>query len=93
MAAPLTLTFFEDKPNPYCHGQLSTNFALFKRQNPFGTLPGYQTNLGVVDVPTTPVGGYVFSPGSGWVLYATTSSAGRGEAERGRQPYSSASGG
>merc|ERR1719369_1577786 len=47
---------YEDKPNPYCHGQLSENFALFKRQNPFGTLLGYQTNLGVVDVPTTPVG-------------------------------------
>ena len=58
--------------------------CLFKRwtSGPFGTLPGYKTSLGVVAVPTTPVGGYVYCPDAKeWVLYAEPSSspsAGRG---------------
>ena len=40
------------------------NFGSLARQYgaSFGTLPGYKTNLGVVAVPTTPVGGYVYFP-------------------------------
>jgi hypothetical protein len=81
-------TFYEDKPSNSgfaCDGP----YNLFKYQDPFGTLPGYRTNLGVVDVPTTPVGGYIYCPGSGWVVYATTPDAGG----RGEPACSSASGG
>ena len=49
---------------------------------PFGTLPGYKTSRGVVAIPTTPVGGYVYCPDAKkWVLYAepcSSPSAGRG---------------
>ena len=60
------------------------NFGSLARQYgaSFGTLPGYKTNLGVVAVPTTPVGGYVYFPDAKkWVLYAepcSSPSAGRG---------------
>jgi len=57
---------------------------------PFGTLPGYKTSLGVVAVPITPVGGYVYCPNAGkWVLYAETRSspsAGRGTRRGGTPP-------
>ena len=66
--------FYQDKEDLPC---------LFKRWTyPFGTLPGYKTSLGVVAVPTTPVGGYVYCPDAKkWILYAEPSSspsAGRG---------------
>ena len=38
--------------------------------SPFGTAAGFETNLGVVAPPTSPVGGYVY-PQRGWILYAT----------------------
>ena len=54
------------------------NLAKFKQDHPFGILPGYKTSLGVVSVPTTPVGGYVYCPDARrWVIHATLS-AGRG---------------
>ena len=51
--------------------------------SPFGTLPGYKTSLGVVAVPTTPVGGYVYCPDAKtWVIfaepYSSPASVGRG---------------
>ena len=56
----------------------------------FGTLPGYRTSLGVVPVPTIPVGGYVFCPDAQkWVLYAescSSPSAGRGTRRGGTPP-------
>jgi len=40
-------------------------------KNPFGSLPGYHTNRGVVAVPTTPVSGWLYSTEVGnWVLHA-----------------------
>ena len=39
--------------------------------SPFGRAPGFPTNLGVVAMPTCPVGGYIFMEGEGWVLHAT----------------------
>ena len=52
--------------------------------SPFGTLPGYETNLGVAAIPTLPVGGYVYSTErQKWVLHATrggTSPGGGGAA-------------
>ena len=50
-----------------------SDFQRLSRYNgqPFGSLPGYQTNLGVVAVPTIPVGGYVYCPDAKkWVLFA-----------------------
>ena len=38
---------------------------------PFGKAAGFPTNLGVVAVPTCPVGGYVYTE-EGWILHATT---------------------
>ena len=41
---------------------------------PFGSLPGFKTNLGIVAVPTCPVGGYIYTE-EGWMLYATLDKA------------------
>ena len=75
--------FYVEKSSPLYNG--TDNFGSLARQygQSFGTLPGYKTNLGVVAVPTTPVGGYVYCPDAKkWVLYAeprsSPSSAGRG---------------
>ena len=38
---------------------------------PFGSLPGFRTNLGIVAMPSNPVGGYIYTEEEGWVLYAT----------------------
>ena len=38
---------------------------------PFGTANGFPTNLGVVAMPSDPVGGYLYTEDQGWVLYAT----------------------
>ena len=41
---------------------------------PFGTLPGFNTSVGVVAVPKEPIGGYVYAGGTGdkttWRLHA-----------------------
>ena len=41
---------------------------------PFGTLPGFDTSVGVVPVPKDPIGGYVYAGGTGdkttWRLHA-----------------------
>ena len=41
---------------------------------PFGALPGFETNLGVVPIPQAPIGGYIYKGGTGdnttWQLYA-----------------------
>ena len=39
--------------------------------SPFGTALGFPTNLGVVAMPTCPVGGYLYTEDEGWVLYVT----------------------
>ena len=39
--------------------------------SPFGTAAGFPTNLGVVAMPSDPVGGYLYTEDQGWVLYAT----------------------
>ena len=38
---------------------------------PFGTAAGFPTNLGVVAMPSDPVGGYIYTEDQGWILYAT----------------------
>ena len=41
---------------------------------PFGSIPGFKTNMGIVPVPQVPIGGYIFAGGCGsnttWQLYA-----------------------
>ena len=38
--------------------------------SPFGTAAGFETSLGIVAPPTSPVGGYVYTE-KGWILHAT----------------------
>ena len=74
--------FYVEKSSPLYNG--TDNFGSLARQygQSFGTLPGYKTNLGVVAVPTTPVGGYVYCPDARkWVIFAearSPPSTGRG---------------
>lgn len=43
----------------------------FERDLPFGSLPGYRTNLGVVPIPDTPMFGHIWDhEASDWVLHA-----------------------
>ena len=46
----------------------------FEQLSPFGSLPGFETNLGVVAVPADPIGGYVYAGGweadTQWQLHA-----------------------
>ena len=46
----------------------------FEQLSPFGSLPGFETNLGVVAVPADPIGGYVYAGGweadTRWQLHA-----------------------
>ena len=44
---------------------------LISTWSPFGTAAGFPTNLGVVAMPSDPVGGYIYTEEEGWVLYAT----------------------
>ena len=64
---------------------------------PFGSLPGYKTNLGVVAVPTTPVGGYVYCPDARkWVIFAearSSASTGRGTRRGGATSHARRRGG
>ena len=65
-------TFYVDRDSPSF--QCNYNFDYLASQNgkPFGALPGFKTNLGVVRVPSTPVGGYVYCPDvKKWVIHAT----------------------
>ena len=54
------------------HGNiLPSQFEHFQKQ-PFGLLPGFQTNLGVIAPPAQHIShGYVWVPDKGWVLKAT----------------------
>ena len=39
--------------------------------HPFGSLFGYKINLGLVVLPSTPVGGYIQTENEGWIHYTT----------------------
>ena len=60
----------------------------FSRSDPFGTLPGYHTNHGVVAVPSTAVQGYLYCPDARrWVVAATAGTRGGGTpGSRQREP-------
>ena len=69
-----TECFSSDSHNMYyacgstpCKPKFDTTF-------PFGSLPGFETNLGIVAVPQAPIGGYIYAGGCGtnttWQLYA-----------------------
>ena len=64
---------------------------------PFGSLPGYKTSLGVVAIPTTPVGGYVYCPDARkWVIFAEAKSppsTGRGTRRGGATSHARRRGG
>ena len=68
--------FYAEDSSPLYQG--TYNFWSLAKQygRSFGTLPGYKTNLGVVAVPTTPVGGYVYCPEfKKWVIHAVNRSS------------------
>ena len=76
--------FYVDKESPSFQCNYNFDYGASQYGKPFGALPGYLTNLGVVPVPSTPVGGYVFCPDAKkWVLFATT---GRGIRREGPPP-------
>ena len=54
---------------PTCTWHKGTKFT---QHEPFGTLPGLMTSLGVVTMPTEPVHGYVWT-GDSWVIHAEMS--------------------
>ena len=87
---------FYQEEGEYRYGSLEVSDSKFVRLTrqygrPFGALPGYKTNLGVVAVPTTSVGGYVYCPDAKkWVLFAeprsSPASTGRGTRRGGGTP-------
>ena len=58
--------------NHTCEGGCKSRFD--DGAAPFGHLPGFETNLGIVAVPQAPIGGYIYAGGCGsnttWQLYA-----------------------
>ena len=36
----------------------------FETEYPFSSSPGFLTNLGIIDVPTVPIGGFIYSGGT-----------------------------
>ena len=83
-------SFYEDHItgclNPrFKNARIQTKFL---QRNPFGSLPGFVTNLGVVAVPEAPVGGYVYCPDARrWMIHATIpSTEGGGRSSRGSLP-------
>jgi len=57
-----------------CAGGCKPLFDANVSPTPFGCLPGFETNLGVVSIPQAPIGGYIYKGGTGdnttWQLYA-----------------------
>ena len=82
--------FYVDRDSPSFRCNFNFDYVASQNGRPFGSLPGYETSLGVVAIPTTPVGGYVYCPDAKkWVLYAephSSPSAGRGTRKGGTPP-------
>jgi len=88
-----------EKPSSWNSGQ---TYSTFNDKHPFGTIPGYYTQHGIVSVPSTPVQGYVYCPENRkWMIFATSPTTsggrrtppggtpgtrGREEGRRGKQP-------
>ena len=63
-----TVHMLERRPGP---ARLCPCPTEFERDHPFGSLPGYRTNLGVVPIPDTPMFGHIWDHEvSDWVLHA-----------------------
>ena len=76
-------SFYEDHILPGC------SLSQFVQKNPFGSRPGFVTNLGVVAVPEAPIGGYVYCPDARrWLIHATIpTTEGGGRSSKG-SPFS-----
>ena len=76
-------SFYEDHILP------GSSLPQFLQKNPFGSLPGFVTNLGVVAVPKAPIGGYVYCPDARrWLIHATIpTTKGGGRSSKG-SPFS-----
>ena len=54
------------------YGGMDNKGSSFTKDAPFGSLPGYWTNMGVINVPSGNVfHGYTWLENQGWVLHAT----------------------
>ena len=66
----------------YSCSNFNFDYLASKYGKPFWALPGFKTNFGVVPIPSTPVGGYVYCPDARkWVIFAearSPPSTGRG---------------
>ena len=75
----------------YVDGSCSASGVLspkFHRQDPFGTLPGFRTNHGVISVPAQLLShSYIYVPGiGGWVLCATVGGEDKGDVVKSKRP-------
>ena len=60
---PVLSAFKDPEDYQMQKGLYTTNYpSKFSEDNPFGTLPGYKTTEGVVQVPSKPIQGYIYSP-------------------------------
>ena len=70
---------YPDAPNPdgrirVCSTHKDCSLPGCKHETPIGGHPfgshfGFETNLGIVSMPTCPIGGYIFTE-EGWKIYA-----------------------
>ena len=64
--------FYETNYVKSDYGYMTNKGSAFTKDAPFGSLPGYRTIFGVVNVPTSQVfHGYSWLENEGWVLHAT----------------------
>ena len=55
--------FYSDCTETTAYGE--GKIPKFETENPFGSTPGFLTNLGIVAVPATPIGGFIYNGGTG----------------------------
>ena len=55
--------FYSDCTETTAYGR--GKIAKFETENPFGSTPGFLTNLGIIAVPTIPIGGFIYNGGTG----------------------------
>ena len=63
-------SFYQDVHERSDYGYHRNLGSKFTKPNPFGSISGYLTNLGVIPVPEEVFHGHVYEDGVGFVLYA-----------------------
>jgi len=79
--------FYLDRDDPSFRCNYNYDYLASQNGRPFGALPGFKINLGVIPIPSIPVGGYVYCPDARkWVIFAqprSPASTGRGTRREG----------